>query len=41
MRMTAISNVVTAYYLLTLPIGIGFLSHAYRHFFHEAIAPTL
>jgi hypothetical protein len=23
----------TVYYLLILPIGIGFLSHAYRHFF--------
>ena len=41
MRMTVMSTIVTAYYLLTLPIGIGFLSHAYRHFFHEAIAPTL
>jgi len=41
MRMSAISTVVTTYYLLILPIGIGFLSHAYRHFFREAIAPTL
>jgi hypothetical protein len=40
MRMTAISTVVTANYLLTLPIGIGFLSLAYRHFFREPIAPT-
>jgi hypothetical protein len=41
MRMTVMSTMVTAYYLLTLPIGIGFLSHAYRHFFHEAVTPTL
>jgi len=39
--MTAISTVFTAYYLLTLPIGIGFLSYSYRHFFREAISPAL
>jgi hypothetical protein len=33
--MTANSTVFTVYYLLILPIGIGFLSHAYRHFFQE------
>jgi hypothetical protein len=32
-RMTAFTTVFTTYYLLILPIGIGFLSHAYRHFF--------
>lgn len=40
MRMTVMSTMVTAYYLLILPIGIGFLSHAYRHFF-EAVTPAL
>lgn len=32
-QMTALSTVFSVYYLLILPIGIGFLSHAYRHFF--------
>lgn len=32
-QMTANSCVFVIYYLLILPIGIGFLSHAYRHFF--------
>ena len=32
-RMTVNSCVFVIYYLLILPIGIGFLSHAYRHFF--------
>ena len=32
-RMSAVSAVSISYYLLILPIGIGFLSHAYRHFF--------
>jgi membrane-anchored glycerophosphoryl diester phosphodiesterase (GDPDase) len=32
-QMTAMSTVFAVYYLLILPIGIGFLSHAYRHFF--------
>jgi hypothetical protein len=36
-RMTAASTVTMIYYLLTLPIGIGFLSHAYRHFFQAPI----
>lgn len=31
-RMTATSTIFMIYYLLMLPIGIGFLSHAYRHF---------
>jgi hypothetical protein len=29
------------YYLLMLPIGIGFLSHAYRHFFWTESGPAL
>jgi hypothetical protein len=33
--MVAASAIVTSYYLLTLPIWIGFLSHAYRHFFGQ------
>lgn len=32
-QMTVNSSVFVIYYLLMLPIGIGFLSHAYRHFF--------
>ena len=32
-QMTAMSTVFAVYYLLIVPIGIGFLSHAYRHFF--------
>jgi hypothetical protein len=36
-RMTANSVVFVVYYLLILPIGIGFLSHAYRHFFQAGI----
>jgi hypothetical protein len=36
-QMTAASTVTMIYYLLTLPIGIGFLSHAYRHFFQAPI----
>jgi hypothetical protein len=39
-RMTASSAVFTAYYLLIVPIGIGFLSHAYRHFFQAPIELT-
>jgi hypothetical protein len=31
-RMTATSTIFVVYYLLMLPVGIGFLSHAYRHF---------
>jgi hypothetical protein len=38
-RMTAGSTVTAIYYLLVLPIGIGFLSHAYRHFFQAPPAP--
>jgi hypothetical protein len=36
-RMTANSVVFMVYYLLILPIGIGFLSHAYRHFFQGGV----
>jgi hypothetical protein len=36
-QMTAASAVFTVYYLLIVPIGIGFLSHAYRHFFQAPI----
>jgi hypothetical protein len=40
-QMTASSVVFVVYYLLILPIGIGFLSHSYRHFFQAAIRPAL
>jgi hypothetical protein len=36
-RMTVTSTVSVIYYLLILPIGIGFLSHAYRHFFQAPL----
>ena len=36
-RMTAVSTVFAVYYLLILPIGLGFLSHAYRHFFEAPL----
>jgi hypothetical protein len=36
-QMTAMSTIFTIYYLLVVPIGIGFLSHAYRHFFRAPI----
>ena len=36
-RMTAASTISAMYYLLILPIGIGFLSHAYRHFFEAPL----
>ncbi len=36
-QMTVTSTVFAAYYLLIVPIGIGFLSHAYRHFFVEPL----
>jgi hypothetical protein len=36
-RMTIFSTVGSIYYLLIVPIGIGFLSHAYRHFFQAPI----
>lgn len=39
MRMTFFSTAFVVYYLLILPISIGFLSHAYRHFFREVIEP--
>jgi hypothetical protein len=32
-RMTVTSTMVIVYYLLILPIGIGFLSHSYQYFF--------
>ncbi len=35
-RMTVTSTVFSVYYLLIVPIGIGFLSHAYKHFFQAA-----
>jgi hypothetical protein len=35
-RTVAVSTVFTIYYLLVLPIGIGFLSISYRHFFERA-----
>jgi hypothetical protein len=40
-RMTATSTIFIVYYLLMLPIGIGFLSHAYRHFFRPESAPVV
>jgi hypothetical protein len=36
-RMTAFTTIFAIYYLLIVPIGIGFLSHAYRHFFEEPL----
>lgn len=36
-QMTAASTVGVIYYLLIVPIGIGFLSHAYRHFFQAPL----
>jgi hypothetical protein len=39
-RMTVFSTVFMIYYLLIVPIGIGFLSHAYRHFFQAPIELT-
>jgi hypothetical protein len=36
-RMTAISTISAILYLLIVPIGIGFLSHAYRHFFQAPL----
>ena len=35
--MTAASTVGAIYYLLIVPIGISFLSHAYRHFFQAPL----
>jgi hypothetical protein len=35
-RFAAVGSIMMIYYLLILPIGIGFLSHAYRHFFRPA-----
>ena len=35
-RFAALGAIMMVYYLLILPIGIGFLSHAYRHFFRPA-----
>jgi hypothetical protein len=39
-QMTTVSTITTVYYLLIVPIGIGFLSHAYRHFFQGGLQPT-
>ena len=36
-QMTTNSVLFVIYYLLIVPIGIGFLSHAYRHFFQGGI----
>jgi hypothetical protein len=36
-RMIAVGVVFSVYYLLIVPIGIGFLSHAYRHFFQAPL----
>jgi len=38
-QMTVMSTVTVIYYLLITPIGIGFLSHAYRHFFQGGLEP--
>jgi hypothetical protein len=38
-QMTVTSTVTVIYYLLITPIGIGFLSHAYRHFFQGGLEP--
>jgi hypothetical protein len=38
-QMTTNSMVFAVCCLLMLPIGIGFLSHAYRHFFRRGLAP--
>ena len=37
--MAIASIVVTICYLLIVPIGIGFLSHAYQHFFQGGLQP--
>jgi len=37
LTMTVMSTVLSVIYLLILPIGIGFLSHAYRHFFPDGL----
>jgi hypothetical protein len=39
-RMTAFTTIFTTYYLFIVPIGIGFLSHAYRHFFQTPLVPA-
>jgi hypothetical protein len=36
-QMTIMSTISIIYYLLIVPIGIGFLSHAYRHFFQAPL----
>lgn len=36
-QMTSASTIFSVYYLLIVPIGIGFLSHAYRHFFQAPL----
>jgi hypothetical protein len=40
-RMTVTGTVFMVYYLLIVPIGIGFLSHSYRHFFQADLEPSL
>ncbi len=39
-RLTAVSTVMMVCYLLMLPISIGFLSHAYRHFFERPLGQS-
>jgi hypothetical protein len=34
-RMAVIITIISAFHLLTLPIGIGFLSYSYSHFFER------
>ncbi len=36
-QMTAFTTIFAIYYLLIVPIGIGFLSHTYRHFFQAPL----
>jgi GYF domain 2 len=37
-RMAVIGTILAVYYLLILPIGVGFLSRSYRHFFMRVYA---
>ena len=40
LRITIASTITAMYYLLIVPVGIGFISHAYRHFFEAPLQPT-
>jgi hypothetical protein len=40
-RMTVMSTIFVVYYLLVVPIAIGFLSHSYRHFFQAEAESAL